>query len=169
MKKVNGLNITMLGDLKHGRTVHSLSKLLSLFDVTLNFVSPQSLCMPPTLIQELKDSGIKCFSTDNLDEVLKSTDVLYVTRVQKERFASENEYNTVANSFVINKEIMKKAKSNMIVMHPLPRVKEIDIDFDEDPRAAYFEQMENGMYVRMALIALVLGKVPKNITTNSIV
>ena len=95
---------------------------------------------------------------NNLDEALSVTDVLYVTRVQKERFASEEEYESVKGSYVITPELMKGAKQNMIVMHPLPRVGEISMDFDSDPRAAYFRQMEYGLYVRMALLAMVLGK-----------
>jgi len=93
-----------------------------------------------------------------MDEALPNTDVLYVTRVQKERFASEEEYESVKGSYVISPEVMKSARQNMIVMHPLPRVGEISMDFDSDPRAAYFRQMEYGLYVRMALLAMVLGK-----------
>ena len=94
----------------------------------------------------------------NLEDVLPTTDVLYVTRVQKERFASEKEYESVRGSYVITPELMKIAKQDMIVMHPLPRVGEISMEFDNDPRAAYFRQMEYGLYVRMALLAMVLGK-----------
>lgn len=157
---VQGLTITMLGDLKHGRTVHSLSKLLSNFNVKINYVSPESLRMPADLVATLGAKGLKQYETTDLQEVLPETDVLYVTRVQKERFASEEEYKSVANAYVISPELMKIAKEKMIVMHPLPRVNEISTEFDSDPRAAYFRQMESGLYVRMALIALVLGVVP---------
>jgi aspartate carbamoyltransferase len=157
MGVIDGLTVTMLGDLKYGRTVHSLARLLSLYNVRLNYISPEILKMPGEIIEELpRTMAQKEFSI--LEEALPMTDVLYVTRVQKERFASEEEYESVKGSYVISPEVMKKAKQNMIVMHPLPRVGEISMDFDDDPRAAYFRQMEYGLYVRMALLAMVLGK-----------
>jgi aspartate carbamoyltransferase len=158
MGRVNGLTITMLGDLKYGRTVHSLARLLTLYNVKLNYVSPDLLRMPADVMDEIGAKLIPQMAYSNLDEVLAQTDVLYVTRVQKERFESPEEYEKVRGSYVITPELMTKAKDNMIVMHPLPRVGEISIDFDDDPRAAYFRQMEYGLYVRMALLALVLGK-----------
>jgi aspartate carbamoyltransferase len=158
LKKVDGLTVTMLGDLKYGRTVHSLSRLLSLFRVKVNYVSPEILRMPPEIIRELQADGLEQKEFSSLDEVLGSTDVLYVTRVQKERFEDPAAYETVKGAFIIDPAIMRKAKDVMIVMHPLPRVGEIAMEFDEDPRAAYFRQMEYGLYVRMALLAMVLGK-----------
>jgi aspartate carbamoyltransferase len=155
---MESLTVTMLGDLKYGRTVHSLSRLLSLYNVRLNYVSPEILRMPPEIIAELNDKGIAQSEYDNLEPVLANTDVLYVTRVQKERFADLNDYELVKDAFVINPEIMQHAKEKMVLMHPLPRVNEITMDVDEDPRAAYFRQMEYGLYVRMALLAMVLGK-----------
>jgi aspartate carbamoyltransferase catalytic subunit len=155
---VENLTITMLGDLKYGRTVHSLSRLLTLFKVKLNYVSPEILRMPPEIITELKGKGMIQSEYNTLDPVLSKTDVLYVTRVQKERFADEKEYESVKGSFIIDPEVMEQAKDKMIVMHPLPRVGEISMDMDDDPRAAYFRQMEYGLYVRMALLAMVLGK-----------
>lgn len=155
---IDGLTITMLGDLKHGRTVHSLARLLSLYKVKLNYVSPDILRMPADLIDELKGQGIEQTEYTTLDECLPQTDVLYVTRVQKERFADEATYESVKGAYVIDPKVMKAAKERTIVMHPLPRVGEISPDFDEDPRAAYFRQMEYGLYVRMALLAMVLGK-----------
>ena len=155
---VDGLTITMLGDLRYGRTVHSLAKLLALFDVKINYVSPEILRMPETLVKEVDAADIEQYETEDLGEVLADTDVLYVTRVQKERFADPDEYQVVAGSYVIDLATLEQAKSDMIVMHPLPRVGEIARDVDSDPRAAYFRQMEYGMYVRMALLALVLGK-----------
>jgi len=154
----NNLSVTMLGDLKFGRTVHSLSRLLSLFQARLNYVSPDILRMPPEIIAELENAGIHQKETTDLLSVLPETDVLYVTRVQKERFADLEEYESVKNAFVITPEIMTHAKSKMIIMHPLPRVGEISMEVDQDPRAAYFRQMEYGLYVRMALLAMVLGK-----------
>jgi aspartate carbamoyltransferase catalytic subunit len=153
-----GLTVTMLGDLKYGRTVHSLSRLLSLYGVTLNYVSPDILKMPGEIVSEIKEKKIKQNEHTDLDAVLAGTDVLYVTRVQKERFENLDEYEQVKSLYVINAETMKKAKGKMIVMHPLPRVGEISEDVDADPRAAYFRQMEYGLYTRMALLAMVLGK-----------
>jgi aspartate carbamoyltransferase len=158
MGRVNGLTITMLGDLKYGRTVHSLARLLTLYNVKLNYVSPELLRMPEDVVKEIGDKLIPQAEYTSLDEVLAQTDVLYVTRVQKERFENPEDYEKVRGSYVIAPELMTKAKSDMIVMHPLPRVGEISMDFDDDPRAAYFRQMEYGLYVRMALLAMVLGK-----------
>ena len=156
--EVDGLTVTMLGDLKYGRTVHSLARLLSLYNVRLKYVSPEILRMPPEIIAELSEKGVSQAETDNLEVVLPETDVLYVTRVQKERFADVDEYESVKGAFVISAETMGQAKERMIVMHPLPRVGEISMEVDDDPRAAYFRQMEYGLYVRMALLAMVLGK-----------
>jgi aspartate carbamoyltransferase len=154
---IDGLTVSMLGDLKYGRTVHSLSRLLSMYKVRFNYVSPDILRMPQEVKDELSARGMgqqEC----TLEEVLPMTDVLYVTRVQKERFEDPAVYEQVKGAYVIDAATMKAAKQRMIVMHPLPRVTEISMDFDEDPRAAYFRQMEYGLYVRMALLAMVLGK-----------
>jgi aspartate carbamoyltransferase len=155
---IDGLTITMLGDLKYGRTVHSLARLLSLYKIKLNYVSPDILRMPDEIVAELNEKGIEQTGYTELDHVLPTTDVLYVTRVQKERFTDPEAYEGVKNAYVLTAESMKKAKTQMIVMHPLPRVGEISMDVDDDPRAAYFRQMEYGLYVRMALLAMVLGK-----------
>jgi aspartate carbamoyltransferase len=156
--QIDGMTVTMLGDLKYGRTVHSLARLLSLFKVKVNYVSPEVLCMPKEVMDEVATKGIPQAEFDSLEKVLPETDVLYVTRVQKERFENPAEYEKVKGAYVIDPAIMKAAKQDMIVMHPLPRVGEISVDFDDDPRAAYFRQMEYGLYVRMALLAMVLGK-----------
>jgi len=156
--QVDGMTVTMLGDLKYGRTVHSLARLLSLFKVRINYVSPDILRMPKEVMDEVGARGIPQAEFNSLENVLPETDVLYVTRVQKERFEDPADYEKVKGAYVIDPEIMKAAKQEMIVMHPLPRVGEISVDFDEDPRAAYFRQMEYGLYVRMALLAMVLGK-----------
>src|SRR5512136_2119359 len=155
--KIDGLVVTMLGDLKYGRTVHSLARLLSLYSVVIHYVSPEILRMPKEILDELPRTMSQS-EHSTFDAVLPQTDVLYVTRVQKERFTDEAVYESVKGAYVITPEIMKTAKDQMIVMHPLPRVGEISIDFDSDPRAAYFRQMEYGLYVRMALLAMVLGK-----------
>jgi aspartate carbamoyltransferase catalytic subunit len=155
---VDGLTVTLLGDLKYGRTVHSLARLLSLYNVKLNYVSPEILRMPKEVMDEVSAKRIPQMEFSNLETVLPETDVLYVTRVQKERFDDPDEYDRVKSAFVVNPEVMKQAKREMIVMHPLPRVSEISMDFDDDPRAAYFRQMKYGLFVRMALLAIVLGK-----------
>jgi len=155
---LDGLTVTLLGDLKYGRTVHSLARLLSLYKVRLNYVAPDILRMPAELIDEIKAKKIEQAEYTTLDACLPQTDVLYVTRVQKERFSDEAVYESVKGAYVIDPQVMKAARERMIVMHPLPRVGEISPEFDDDPRAAYFRQMEYGLYVRMALLAMVLGK-----------
>jgi aspartate carbamoyltransferase catalytic subunit len=156
--QIDGMTVTMLGDLKYGRTVHSLARLLSLFKVKVNYVSPEILRMPREVMDEVAGKGIPQAEFDSLEKVLPETDVLYVTRVQKERFEDPADYEKVRGAYVIDPGIMKAAKQEMIVMHPLPRVGEISVDFDDDPRAAYFRQMEYGLFVRMALLGMVLGK-----------
>jgi aspartate carbamoyltransferase catalytic subunit len=156
--EVNGLTVTMVGDLKYGRTVHSLSRLLSRYDVRLNYVSPEILQMPQAIVDEIAEGGTSQEIHETLDDVIADSDVVYVTRVQKERFEDPADYEKVAGAYVIDTETMSRAKERMALLHPLPRVNEISIDVDDDPRAAYFRQMEYGMYVRMALLALVLGK-----------
>jgi carbamoyl-phosphate synthase/aspartate carbamoyltransferase/dihydroorotase len=156
--ELDGLTVTLLGDLKYGRTVHSLARLLSMFNVKLNYVSPNILRMPAEIIEEIGAKGISQTEYATLDAALPETDVLYITRIQKERFADLNEYDSVKDAFIISPETLKAAKQKMIVMHPLPRVGEITMEVDDDPRAAYFRQMEYGLYVRMALLAMVLGK-----------
>jgi aspartate carbamoyltransferase catalytic subunit len=153
--RVDGLTITMLGDLKYGRTVHSLAKLAAQFDVRLHYISPDSLRMPPELIAQI---GVPQSEGDDLHRVLAETDVLYVTRIQKERFTDDAHYEAVKNSYVITPDMMVEAKPDMTLMHPFPRVGEIALEVDADPRAAYFRQIEYGMYVRMALLAMVVGK-----------
>ncbi|CAO3654517.1 unnamed protein product [Mucor hiemalis] len=154
---VNGLTITLVGDLKNGRTVHSLVKILAYYQVTINYVCPESLAMPKDVMEEVAAAGIKQNVYSSLDEVIGATDVLYMTRVQKERFSTEEEYLRVKDAFILNNDVLSRAKSQMIVLHPLPRVNEIEPEVDFDQRAAYFRQMRYGLYVRMALLALVLG------------
>lgn len=156
---VNGLTITMVGDLKHGRTVHSLARLLTLYNVELRYVCPPSLGMPDHVVKYVSERGIPQEKFSTLEDALPDTDVLYMTRIQRERFATQAEYRQVCGHFVITPQLMSRAKRKMVVMHPLPRVFEISPEFDTDPRAAYFRQAENGVYVRMALLAMVLGRV----------
>ncbi|MDT8305546.1 MAG: aspartate carbamoyltransferase [Anaerolineae bacterium] len=155
---VDGLKVAMVGDLRYGRTVHSLTKLLLHYDVSLRFVSPEILRLPLTVMNEVIDAGVPARETHDVAEVIENADVLYVTRVQKERFSDLAQYEDVKDAYEITPEIMKRAKEKMIVMHPLPRVGEIHYAVDKDPRAAYFRQVQNGMFVRMALLAAVLGK-----------
>jgi aspartate carbamoyltransferase len=155
---VDGLKVAMVGDLKYGRTVHSLTKLLLGYNVEFTFVSPEILRMPKDILDEVKGRNHRYAETESIQDVIESADVLYVTRVQKERFTDLAEYDRVKDFYVVDTELMARAQEKMIVMHPLPRVGEISYAVDEDPRAAYFRQMRNGMYVRMALLASVLGK-----------
>lgn len=153
--KVDGLTVTFVGDLKYGRTVHSLAWLLGLYDVKLNFVSPAALTMPAEVSAKLH-APVEV--SERLEDVLPSTDVLYVTRIQQERFADPAEYAKLKGSYVIGPKTLEQAKEQCIVMHPLPRVDEIDQRLDSHPRAAYFREVKNGLYVRMALLWLVLGE-----------
>lgn len=155
---LEGLKIAMVGDLRYGRTVHSLTKLLLHYDISLRFVSPEILRLPLTLMNEVIDAGIDVRETHDVADVIENADVLYVTRVQKERFNDLAQYEAVKDYYVITPELMEQAKEKMVVMHPLPRVGEIHYSVDKDPRAAYFRQVQNGMYVRMALLAAVLGR-----------
>jgi carbamoyl-phosphate synthase/aspartate carbamoyltransferase/dihydroorotase/carbamoyl-phosphate synthase/aspartate carbamoyltransferase len=155
---IDGLKIAMVGDLRYGRTVHSLTKLLIQYNVSLRFVSPEILRLPMTLMNQVIDAGLDVRETHDVADVIKNADVLYVTRVQKERFSDLSQYEEVKNYYEITPGLMSRAKEKMIVLHPLPRVGEIPYSIDKDPRAAYFRQVKNGMYIRMALLAAVLGK-----------
>jgi len=157
------LTITLVGDLKHGRTVHSLAKLLTMYSnksISLHYVSPPELAMPKEIMDIVAAAGIPQTHHTNMEEILPDTDVLYMTRIQKERFTSEEEYNKVCGLYKITPQLMRKAKKHgkMIVMHPLPRLDEISTTFDNDPRAAYFRQAENGLFIRMALLTIILSK-----------
>jgi aspartate carbamoyltransferase catalytic subunit len=156
--RIDGLKIAMVGDLRYGRTVHSLTKLLLQYDVSLRFVSPEILRLPLTIMNEVIDKGLDVRETHDVADVIDNADVLYVTRVQKERFTDLAQYEEVRDQHEITPELMARARQKMIVMHPLPRVGEIHYAVDHDPRAAYFRQVKNGMYIRMALLAAVLGK-----------
>ena len=155
---IDGLHVAMVGDLRYGRTVHSLSRLLCRYDVRMTFVSPEILRLPLDVMNEVKGQGKAVNETYDVHEVISDADVLYVTRVQRERFADQAQYEEVKDFYVITPELMENAKEKMVIMHPLPRVGEISYAIDDDPRAAYFRQMEIGMYIRMALLAAVLGK-----------
>jgi aspartate carbamoyltransferase catalytic subunit len=180
--RLDGLTIALLGDLKHGRTVHSLAKLLTLFKIEKLFlISPEALPMPTDVVDFLKSKNVNFeLASSPSDEILKQLDVLYVTRIQKERFANVADYEAIRGSYIINKAMLDRAcgtvcecvdckcgsgckcgtsTKKMIVMHPLPRVDEISTDLDKDPRAAYFRQMKCGLYLRMALFVVCFGKI----------
>jgi aspartate carbamoyltransferase catalytic subunit len=154
---LDGLNVTLAGDLKHGRTVHSLLKALCLWDVNVTLASPETLGMPIDLLAELEAHGAKIKQVDNLEDASRSADVLYMTRVQKERFAHHADYEVVKGHFIVDEDFMQRYP-DLTLMHPLPRVDEITAGVDEFTNAAYFRQAQNGLYVRMAILALVLGQ-----------
>ena len=156
----DNLTIGMCGDLKYGRTVHSLLMAMSRYEnVKFVFIAPDELKMPQHLIEELGDS-ISFVETKSMEEAMPQLDVLYMTRVQQERFDDKEQYERLKDSYILDKEKMALAKEDMMVLHPLPRVNEIEFDVDEDPRALYFDQAIYGMYVRMALIVALLGLEP---------
>ncbi|HIF9350847.1 TPA: aspartate carbamoyltransferase [Photobacterium damselae] len=156
--RLDDISIAFVGDLKYGRTVHSLTQALSKFNnVRFYFIAPEVLAMPEYICEELEDAGITYSLHSNIEEVLPELDILYMTRVQKERF-DESEYAHIKSAFVLNAKMLEEARPNMKVMHPLPRIDEITTDVDKTPHAYYFQQAENGVYARQALLALVLNE-----------
>ena len=155
--RLDNLNVAFVGDLKYGRTVHSLAQALSLFNARLFFVSPEALAMPDYICEELEERGIEFSVHEHLEEIIPQLDILYMTRVQKERF-DEAEYRHIAAKYVLTVDTLADARDNLKILHPLPRVDEIHIDVDTTPYAYYFEQAENGVYARQALLALVLNE-----------
>ena len=155
--KLDNLRIGFVGDLKYGRTVHSLLLALSNFNCTFDFVSPKSLMIPESYRLFLKEKGLEYKEMDDIQEIIPDVDILYMTRIQRERFSDPIEYEKVKNYFVLNKKMISDGKENMKILHPLPRVNEIDIDVDPDEKAYYFEQALNGVYVRQAILSLILG------------
>lgn len=156
---IDGQTVLLAGDLKHGRTVHSLALLLSLYDVRFIFASPPALRMPREIVDQLDSLSIPVEETDSLTEALHSADVLYMTRIQQERFSSPQEYDRLKGSYVLTSSLVQEAKPSLIIMHPLPRVDEIATEVDLLSGAAYFRQSANGVPVRMALLALLSGHV----------
>ena len=149
---MKNLKVCMLGDLRYGRTVHSLAFALGKFNPEFYFVSPEILQMPKYILDEINQLGIKYTQTKNLDEIVKKLDILYVTRIQKERFTDPEDYEKVKSSYIITPEILKGAKKNFKILHPLPRVDEISVDVDKLNCAYYFQQAKNGVYMRQAII-----------------
>ncbi|MBA7535706.1 Aspartate carbamoyltransferase catalytic subunit [subsurface metagenome] len=156
---LGGFTGTFVGDLKNGRTVHSLGYFLALYGNKMIFVSPKSLRMPEEITADLRSRGAEIEETDNLKKALSVSDIVYVTRIQKERFENLVEYEKVKSSYIINRALINQAKEGITILHPLPRVDEISTDVDDYEGAAYFRQAHNGLYIRMALLALVTGRV----------
>ena len=155
---LKNLTVSMVGDLKNGRTVHALSELLSLFKASLYFVSPETLRMPEEITSGLKEKRVEIVETGDMLEAANKSNVIYMTRIQKERFGDLSEYERVKGSYIINKGFLGKLKKKITILHPLPRVDEIDPEVDTYPGAAYFRQMRNGVFVRMALLSMIFGK-----------
>ncbi|MBY7949406.1 aspartate carbamoyltransferase [Vibrio fluvialis] len=154
---LDNLNVAFVGDLKYGRTVHSLTQALAKFtNIRFFFIAPEVLAMPDYLCQELEEAGIAFSTHASIEEVVAELDILYMTRVQKERF-DESEYAHMKSAYILSADTLKTARPNLKVLHPLPRVDEITTDVDKTPHAYYFQQAENGVYAREALLALVLN------------
>jgi len=154
---LDNLTITLVGDLKYGRTVHSLIMAMSYFNPEFKLVSPPTLKLPNEYKQFLNEKGIKYAEYENITDAINDTDILYVTRIQRERFSDPIEYEKVKDSYVLKNSMLANTRDNLKVLHPLPRVNEISIDVDANPKAYYFQQAENGVYVRQAIISLILG------------
>ena len=156
---LDGLTVAMVGDLKNGRTVHSLSKALSHWNVALCYVAPPALAMPREVVTALQERGVTLEESEDMTKALKGADVAYITRIQQERFNTVEEYLKYKGVYVIDAAVIGRAKPGISILHPLPRVDEISTDIDHLPNAAYFRQARNGVFVRMALLAMVLGAV----------
>jgi len=156
--RLDDINVAFVGDLKYGRTVHSLTQALAKFNnVRFYFIAPEALAMPDYICEELEEAGIQYSLHTDIDSVVPELDILYMTRVQKERF-DESEYAHIKSAYILSAETLKDARNNLKVLHPLPRVDEITVDVDKTPYAYYFQQAENGVYAREALLALVLNE-----------
>jgi aspartate carbamoyltransferase catalytic subunit len=153
---IEGIDIALVGDLRYGRTTHSLAWALSLYDARLHTVSPAGLELPETLASELHERGTEIIQHDTIDDIISEVDVLYVTRIQRERFPDSASYFNVSSSYRITPELLTRAKKHLIILHPLPRVDEIDPRVDDSPHARYFEQSRNGVPVRMAMLMQVM-------------
>jgi aspartate carbamoyltransferase catalytic subunit len=155
--KLDNLNIFLVGDLKYGRTVHSLMMAMSRWNATFNFISPEELRMPEEYKIYLENAGLKYYEHTDFTDIISKADIIYMTRVQRERFSDPIEYEKVKNVYVLRNSMLKMTKSNMRILHPLPRVNEINIDVDKNPKAYYFEQALNGVYTRQAILCSLLG------------
>ncbi|MEE4114988.1 MAG: aspartate carbamoyltransferase [Marinilabiliaceae bacterium] len=155
--KLDNLNIFLVGDLKYGRTVHSLMMAMTRWNATFNFVSPDELKMPDEYKLYLEELGLKFYEHKDFTDIISKADIIYMTRVQKERFSDPMEYEKVKNVYVLQNSMLDNTKDNMRVLHPLPRVNEIDMDVDSNKKAYYFEQALNGVYTRQAILCSLLG------------
>jgi len=155
--RLDNLHIAFVGDLKYGRTVHSNVIALTNFNCTFHFVSPEALKLPSAVKRHIKDKNLRYYQYTDLSEVIPKVDILYMTRIQRERFSDPMDYEKVKNSYILNKELLNGCKENLKVLHPLPRVNEINEDVDDMKEAYYFQQALNGVYVRQALMAAILG------------
>jgi len=155
--KLDNLNIFMVGDLKYGRTVHSLLMAMSKFNTTFNFISPEELKLPEAYKIFLENLGLKYYEHKDFTDIISKADIIYMTRVQKERFSDPIEYERTKNAYVLKNEFLTSTKENMRVLHPLPRVNEIEKDVDLNPKAYYFTQALNGVFIRQAIITSILG------------
>ena len=155
--KLDNLNIFMVGDLKYGRTVHSLVMAMSRWNATFNFISPEELRMPDEFKLYLDNLGLKYYEHTDFTDIISKADIIYMTRVQRERFADPLEYEKVKNVYILKNKMLEETKSNMKILHPLPRVNEISTDVDANNKAYYFPQALNGVYTRQAIMAKILG------------
>jgi aspartate carbamoyltransferase catalytic subunit len=155
--RLDGLNIFLVGDLKYGRTVHSLMMAMSRWNATFNFISPEELRMPEEYKIYLDNAGLKYYEHTDFTDIISKADIIYMTRVQRERFSDPIEYEKVKNVYVLRNSMLKNTKPNMRILHPLPRVNEIHTDVDKNPKAYYFEQVLNGVYTRQAILCSLLG------------
>jgi aspartate carbamoyltransferase catalytic subunit len=155
--KLDDIQIAFVGDLKYGRTVHSLTFALCNFNATFHLVSPEELKLPSYVKRRIKENKLDYFQYTDMNEVIPQVDILYMTRIQKERFSDPIEYEKVKNAYILRNDMLQGAKPSMRVLHPLPRVNEIETDVDPNPMAYYFRQAQNGVYVRQALLASILG------------
>jgi len=154
---LSNLNIFLVGDLKYGRTVHSLMMAMARWQTTFNFISPEELKMPDEYKLYLDNIGLKYYEHTDFTDIISKADIIYMTRVQKERFSDPIEYEKVKNVYVLRNSMLKNTKPNLKILHPLPRVNEIHVDVDSNPKAYYFEQTLNGVYVRQAILCSILG------------
>ena len=155
--RLNDLNIFLVGDLKYGRTVHSLMMAMSRWNATFNFISPEELKMPEEYKIYLDNAGLKYYEHTDFTDIISKADIIYMTRVQRERFSDPIEYEKVKNVYVLRNSMLRNTKPNMRILHPLPRVNEIHTDVDKNPKAYYFEQALNGVYTRQAILCSLLG------------
>ncbi|MEI6122727.1 MAG: aspartate carbamoyltransferase [Bacteroidota bacterium] len=155
--KLDNLDIAFVGDLKYGRTVHSLVIAMTNFNCRFHLVSPPELKLPSSIKMYIKEKNLEYYQYTDLNEVMTKTDIIYMTRIQRERFSDPIDYEKVKNAYILNRGLLANAKSNLKILHPLPRVNEINVDVDDMPQAYYFQQALNGLFVRQAILKLILG------------